>query len=118
MVVIETNDLTKVFQIPHKEPGLAGAVKALFVPKYDQKTAVDRVNFQIAEGEIVGYIGVNGAGKSTTIKMLTGILVPTSGRACVLGAIRTGSGSPMRATSASFSDNGRSFGGTWRLSNR
>ncbi len=85
MPVIETHDLTKVFQIPKKDPGLAGAVKALVAPKYEHKTAVDRVNFQVAEGEIVGYIGVNGAGKSTTIKMLTGILVPTSGRVCVLG---------------------------------
>ncbi len=85
MSAIETYDLTKVFQIPRKDPGLAGAVKALVMPKYEHKTAVDRVNFQVAEGEIVGYIGVNGAGKSTTIKMLTGILVPTSGRVCVLG---------------------------------
>lgn len=85
MSVIEARELTKVFRIPKKEIGLAGAVKALFVPKYEQKTAVDRVNFQIDEGEIVGYIGVNGAGKSTTIKMLTGILVPTSGSARVLG---------------------------------
>ncbi len=85
MPVIETYELTKVFQIAKKEPGLAGAVKALVAPKYEHKTAVDAVSFQIAEGEIVGYIGVNGAGKSTTIKMLTGILVPTAGRVCVLG---------------------------------
>ncbi len=85
MPVIETYDLTKVFQIPKKDPGLRGAVKALVAPKYERKTAVDRISFQVAEGEIIGYIGVNGAGKSTTIKMLTGILVPTSGRVCVLG---------------------------------
>ncbi len=85
MAIIETYDLTKVFQIPKKDPGLGGAVKALVRPRYEQKTAVDRVSFQIGEGEIVGYIGVNGAGKSTTIKMLTGILVPSSGRASVLG---------------------------------
>ncbi len=85
MPIIETYDLTKVFQVPRKEPGLAGAVKALFTPRYEEKTAVDHVSFQIGAGEIVGYIGVNGAGKSTTIKMLTGILVPTSGSVCVLG---------------------------------
>src|SRR5512142_2930545 len=85
MAVIQARDLTKVFMIPRKDPGLRGAVKALFAPKYEQKTAVDAVSFQIDEGEIVGYIGVNGAGKSTTIKMLTGILVPTAGSASVLG---------------------------------
>jgi ABC-2 type transport system ATP-binding protein len=85
MPVIETQELTKVFRIPKKDVGLAGAVKALFVPKYEQKTAVDGINFQINEGEIVGYIGVNGAGKSTTIKMLTGILIPTAGNVRVLG---------------------------------
>src|SRR5512146_2351832 len=85
MPVIETQELTKIFRIPKKDVGLAGAVKALFLPKYEQKTAVDRIDFQIGEGEIVGYIGVNGAGKSTTIKMLTGILLPTSGNVRVLG---------------------------------
>lgn len=85
MPVIESSELTKVFRITRKDPGLAGAVKALFRPKYEQKTAVDRVSFRIDEGEVVGYIGVNGAGKSTTIKMLTGILLPSAGRAIVLG---------------------------------
>lgn len=104
MPVIETYDLTKVFQVPKKDPGLAGAVKALVMPKYEQKTAVDRVSFQVAEGEIVGYIGVNGAGKSTTIKMLTGILVPTSGRVCVLGR------DPHRERVANARDIGVVFG--------
>jgi ABC-2 type transport system ATP-binding protein len=85
MPVIEARELTKVFQVQKKDPGLRGSVKALFRPTYEAKTAVDHVGFEIAEGEIVGYIGVNGAGKSTTIKMLTGILAPTSGRASVLG---------------------------------
>ncbi len=85
MPVIEVQQLTKVFKIPKKEMGLTGAVKALFVPKFEPKVAVDRVSFQIDAGEVVGYIGVNGAGKSTTIKMLTGILVPTSGSVHVLG---------------------------------
>jgi ABC-2 type transport system ATP-binding protein len=85
MSVIQVQELTKIFKIPNKEPGLGGAVKALFLPKYEHKTAVDRVNFQIGEGEMVGYIGVNGAGKSTTIKMLTGILAPSSGTVHVFG---------------------------------
>jgi ABC-2 type transport system ATP-binding protein len=85
MPIIEVDRLTKVFKIPHKDPGLRGAVKALFAPRYEDKVAVDGISFSIEPGEMVGYIGVNGAGKSTTIKMLTGILVPTRGRIRVLG---------------------------------
>jgi ABC-2 type transport system ATP-binding protein len=85
MSVIEVKDLTKVFRIPKKEPGFGGAVKGLFYPRFENKTAVDGINFTLEAGEIVGYIGVNGAGKSTTIKMLTGVLMPTSGSIRVLG---------------------------------
>src|SRR5215210_8784897 len=85
MPVIEVKELTKIFKIPKKEPGLGGAVKGLFRPKFENKTAVDGINFKLDAGEIVGYIGVNGAGKSTTIKMLTGVLMPTSGSIKVLG---------------------------------
>jgi ABC-2 type transport system ATP-binding protein len=85
MPVIEVAHLTKVYQIPRKDPGLAGSIKALFRPKYEDKVAVDDISFCVEPGEIVGYIGVNGAGKSTTIKMLTGILVPTSGTVRVMG---------------------------------
>jgi ABC-2 type transport system ATP-binding protein len=85
MSVIEANQLTKVFKIPQKETGIGGAVKSLFHPKFNTKTAVDHISFSMEQGEIVGYIGVNGAGKSTTIKMLTGVLLPTSGTARILG---------------------------------
>ena len=85
MPVIEVKELTKVFKIPKKEPGLGGAVKGLFRPQYENKTAVNGISFKLEAGEIVGYIGVNGAGKSTTIKMLTGVLMPTSGSIRVLG---------------------------------
>jgi ABC-2 type transport system ATP-binding protein len=84
MTVIQVNQLCKVFKVQRKEPGLGGAVKALFLPKYEDKVAVNGISFSIEPGEMVGYIGVNGAGKSTTIKMLTGILVPTSGSVRVL----------------------------------
>ncbi|MGE5261959.1 MAG: ABC transporter ATP-binding protein [Acidobacteriota bacterium] len=83
--IIEVETLSKVFRIQKKEPGVAGAVKALFRPRYEAKTAVDGISFSVEPGEIVGYIGVNGAGKSTTIKMLTGILVPSGGSVRVLG---------------------------------
>ena len=83
--MIQVENLTKIYKIPEKDPGVAGAVKALFIPRYKTKPAVTDVSFAIETGEIVGYIGVNGAGKSTTIKMLTGILVPTAGQVRVLG---------------------------------
>jgi ABC-2 type transport system ATP-binding protein len=85
MSVIEVNQLTKIFKIPQKETGVGGAVKSLFRPKSQTKTAVDHITFNVDSGEIVGYIGVNGAGKSTTIKLLTGVLLPTSGTARILG---------------------------------
>jgi ABC-2 type transport system ATP-binding protein len=85
MSVIEVQQLTKVFRIQRKVPGLKGAVKALFKPKYEDKVAVDDITFSVQSGEMVGYIGVNGAGKSTTIKMMSGILLPTRGSVRVLG---------------------------------
>ena len=85
MRVIDVKELSKVFKIPKKEPGFGGAVRGLFHPQFEDKTAVDRISFQVDAGEIVGYIGVNGAGKSTTIKMLTGVLMPSGGDVRVLG---------------------------------
>ena len=79
MSFIQVTQLTKDFRQAVKDPGLAGAVKHLFTQKYVDKRAVDHIDLSIEEGETVAYVGPNGAGKSTTIKMLTGILVPTSG---------------------------------------
>ena len=84
MSIIEVWNLTKVFRVSQKEPGVAGAVKALFRPRHQEVAAVNGITFSIEPGEMVGYIGVNGAGKSTTIKMLTGILLPSSGEVRVL----------------------------------
>jgi ABC-2 type transport system ATP-binding protein len=85
MSIIQTENLTKIYQISQKEPGLGGAMKALVRPRHRDLVAVDQINLSIEAGEMVGYIGVNGAGKSTTIKLLTGILLPTSGKVQVLG---------------------------------
>lgn len=85
MAVIDARELTKEFIQYRSRPGLAGAVRDLFDRQYATLKAVDGVNLQIDDGEIVGYIGANGAGKSTTIKMLTGILEPTSGRLKING---------------------------------
>lgn len=89
MAIINVENLKKEYKINIKKEGLTGAVLSLFNPKYEIKTAVKGVSFNIEEGEMVGYIGANGAGKSTTIKMLTGILNPTSGKVLVNGLIPT-----------------------------
>jgi len=77
--MIHVQNVSKEFKVRIVEPGFLGSVKGLFFNKTQLKTAVDDVSFQISAGEIVGYIGSNGAGKSTTIKMLSGILTPTTG---------------------------------------
>jgi ABC-2 type transport system ATP-binding protein len=77
--MIKVEHLTKEFKKPVIKPGLKGIIKALFSAKYDIKVAVNDISFEIQDGEIVGYIGANGAGKSTTIKMMCGILTPTNG---------------------------------------
>lgn len=85
--VIEVKHLCKYYKQHKKEEGLRGSIKALFKRKYKTIKAVDDVSFTINEGEIVGFIGPNGAGKTTTLKVLSGLLYPTSGEARVLGFI-------------------------------
>ena len=87
MAIIEAKNLVKEYKTIIKDKGILGYIKHLFKPKYEKFTAVDDISFQINEGELVGYIGENGAGKSTTIKMLTGILTPTSGDVSVNGLV-------------------------------
>ena len=87
MSFIEVRDLCKDYRIAQTEKGFAGAVKSLFHREYRVKSAVRDVSFSIERGEIVGYIGPNGAGKSTTIKMLSGVLIPTSGTVSVGGIV-------------------------------
>lgn len=79
MALIEVRDLVKQFRVFDRREGVSGALCDLFHRHYRKLMAVDGVSFSVEQGEIVGYIGPNGAGKSTTVKMLTGILVPTSG---------------------------------------
>ena len=83
--MIRVENLTKEFKINKKYPGFKGAIKSFFSTEHITKRAVDDISFEINDGEIVGYIGANGAGKSTTIKMMTGILTPTSGKVTVNG---------------------------------
>ena len=84
--MIEVKNVSKKFVSAKKYPGFKGAVKGLFSKEKIEKMAVENISFQIKDGEIVGYIGSNGAGKSTTIKMMTGILAPTTG-ACLVNGV-------------------------------
>ena len=85
--VIQVSELTKIFNVPEREAGLRAAVKSLFRRKTRDVTAVDAISFEIGPGEVVGFLGPNGAGKTTTLKMLSGLLYPSSGEGRVLGHI-------------------------------
>ncbi len=87
MLAVDVRNLRKEFKVQKSREGLLGAFKDLFRREYQRIVAVDNITLQIPQGEICGYIGENGAGKSTTIKMLSGILVPTSGEIRVGGYI-------------------------------
>lgn len=85
MPAILAEGLTKHYRVKVREPGLGGAVRAVFRPRYRDVPAVEAVSFRIEPGEVVGFLGPNGAGKTTTIKMLAGLLHPTAGRVEVAG---------------------------------
>jgi ABC-2 type transport system ATP-binding protein len=85
--IIQVQNLTKIFQVAERQPGFKGTLRHLFAPRYRQVRAVDGISFQMEKGEMVGYLGPNGAGKSTTLKMMTGLLVPTSGDLVVNGQV-------------------------------
>ena len=87
MPQIEVRQLRRVFKVPQREGGFLAALGSLFNRQYRQVQAVDGISFDLEEGEIVGFLGPNGAGKTTTLKMLTGLLYPTSGEATVLGHV-------------------------------
>lgn len=77
--IIQLKDVSKEFKVLNRREGLRGSVKDLVSRDYSIVNAVNHINMEIGKGEIVGYLGPNGAGKSTTIKMMTGVLEPTSG---------------------------------------
>lgn len=85
MNIVETKNLTKTYRRFQKKEGMMGSIQGLFRREYEEKQAVKDLNLTIAEGEFVGLIGPNGAGKTTLIKMMTGIIAPTSGQIQVLG---------------------------------
>ncbi|RAX01878.1 MULTISPECIES: ABC transporter ATP-binding protein [unclassified Photorhabdus] len=83
MTIIDVKNLTKVYKYHEKEPGFVGSIKSLINRKYEYNNAVNNISLKINKGEFVGLIGLNGAGKTTTLKMLSGLLTPTSGTATV-----------------------------------
>ncbi|MCP5455443.1 MAG: ATP-binding cassette domain-containing protein [Thermotogae bacterium] len=83
--ILKVEELRKTFRTKTKEPGFRGSMKSLFNPVYKETEAVSGISFEVSEGEMIAFIGPNGAGKSTTIKMITGILYPTSGNVSVMG---------------------------------
>ena len=83
--IIQLNTLSKHFKVPVRESGLKASIGSLFKREFKTVKAVDEINFTIDQGEVVGFLGPNGAGKTTTLKMLSGLLYPTSGSASVLG---------------------------------
>jgi ABC-2 type transport system ATP-binding protein len=87
MGIIEAEGLTKTYRVFQKKEGLLGALRGLYRREYKEVKAVDHVSFSIEPGEMVAFLGPNGAGKTTTLKMLSGLIYPTGGRARVLGFV-------------------------------
>ena len=87
MAIVEVTNLSKVFKTKVKREGKFSTLKSLVKPSIAESLAVDNISFSVEKGECLAYLGPNGAGKSTTIKMLTGILVPTSGEIIVNGVV-------------------------------
>ena len=83
--VIETEDLTRVYKSYQKPEGLKNSIKGIWERKYDTKVALDKTTIKIESGKIIGLVGANGAGKTTLLKILSGLVVPSSGSATVLG---------------------------------
>ncbi len=84
---IQVEDLSKIYQVPVREEGIGAALRSLVRRKTREVRAVDAVSFLLEPGEVVGFLGPNGAGKTTTLKMLSGLLFPTSGGVTVLGHV-------------------------------
>src|SRR5260370_11269457 len=94
--IVDAERVSKTFQVKVRDPGLRGALRALLRPRYRDVHAVRDVTFRIDPGEIVAFLGPNGAGKTTTLKMLAGLLYPTSGRVEAAGFVPWTGGPPVQ----------------------
>lgn len=112
-LVIKTSNLSKDYKVVIRDPGLRGMMRSFIHPKSTIIHAVKNLNLEIFKGELVGYIGPNGSGKSTTIKMLSGILEPTSGDVQVAGLIPSKERIKTHIISELFLAKGLNFGGTY-----
>ena len=83
--MIDVQNLTRIFRTYKKRPGFGGGVRGLIKRDFEETAAAKEISFSIQEGEFVGFLGPNGAGKTTTLKMLSGLIYPTSGAARVAG---------------------------------
>jgi ABC-2 type transport system ATP-binding protein len=83
--MITLNNISQTYKVAKRKPGVKAALKSIARREYTYVKALKDVSFTVNKGEIIGYIGPNGAGKSTTIKIMSGILVPTSGRCTIIG---------------------------------
>lgn len=96
MSIIEVADLSKTYRVFQKKDGFIGALRGLYHREYKEVRAVERISFRIEEGEMVAFLGPNGAGKTTTLKMLSGLVYPTTGEAKVLGYVPSERADPFR----------------------
>ena len=112
--IIKMQNVVKEFRVLNRREGLKGSVKDLFSRNYKTIRAVDNISVIIAQGEIVGYLGPNGAGKSTTIKMMTGVLEPTSGQYGLAEMLHIRNAHEMHKRLVLYLDSGHSFGGHCR----
>ena len=87
MSIIQVRDLTKSYRVYKKREGLADSVRGLFHREYSEVQAVRGINLDVQQGEFVAFLGPNGAGKTTTLKLLSGVINPTSGTAAVMGFV-------------------------------
>ncbi len=112
MPQILVEDLRKTYRISERDPGFLGTIRGVFRRRYREVEALRGVSFGLEKGELLGFIGPNGAGKSTTIKILSGILRPDSGRVEVDGLTPSTTDANTSPASESSSASARSSGGT------